>query len=112
MTPQEPLKPPAISPHEGQDWTVLARNRRVNKSWNELVRRAPEESLRCYLHLLTQPMTRIPFRCFPLRGHLYRGVWEFEVTSGDRVFYVPDAEHRTVDVYYADAHPKPPAPRP
>ena len=34
-----------------------------------------------------------------LRGNRYRGAWEYEVTSGGRVFYVPDEENRKVLVY-------------
>ncbi|MBW4617789.1 MAG: hypothetical protein KME17_00180 [Cyanosarcina radialis HA8281-LM2] len=45
-------------------------------------------------------------RVFPLKGKLYMGAWEYEVTSSDRVFYVPDAERQKVVVYYAGKHPK------
>lgn len=35
-----------------------------------------------------------------------KGAWEYEVTSSERVFYVPDEENRKVLVYYAETHPK------
>ncbi len=68
--------------------------------------RAPENAYRCYEHLSTIPMVRIPRRVFPLKGKKYRGAGEYEVTSGDRVFYVPDESKRKVVVYYAGVHPK------
>lgn len=51
-------------------------------------------------------MVRKPRRVFPLKGKLYQGAWEYEVTSSDRVFYVPDEHKRKVLVYYAGTHPK------
>ncbi len=68
--------------------------------------RAPENARRCYEDLCTAPMTRKPGRVFPLKGKRYKGAWEYEVTKGDRVFYVPDAQQQKVVVYYAGEHPK------
>lgn len=87
-------------------WLVVAKNRRVNKDWEALLLRAPENTRLCYERLCTAPMVRVPRRIFPLKGKKYRGAWEYEVTSGDRVFYVPDEEKRKVVVYYAGVHPK------
>jgi hypothetical protein len=67
----------------------------------------------CLQRLSSQPMVRIPRRVFPLKHAKYRGVWEYEVTSGNRVFYVPNEQYKTVLVYYAGKHltpvPFPPA---
>jgi len=92
-------------------WLVVAKNQRVNKAWEALLLRAPENARRCYEDLCTAPMVRKPGRVFPLRGKPYSGGWEYEVTRGDRVFYVPNEEKRKVIVYYAGAHLKP-APTP
>jgi hypothetical protein len=81
-------------------------NRRVNRDWEALLARAPENTRRCYRDLSIAPMVRKPRRVFPLKGKLYKGAWEYEVTSSDRVFYVPDPERRKVIVYYAGKHPK------
>jgi hypothetical protein len=43
----------------------------------------------------------------PLKGKKYRGVWEYEVTGGDRVFYVPDETQLKVVVFYAGKHIQP-----
>jgi hypothetical protein len=52
-------------------------------------------------------MERKSGRVFPLKGKLYQGAWEYEVSSGDRVFYIPDSEKQKVIVYYAGEHIKP-----
>ncbi|MFB2983684.1 hypothetical protein [Microseira sp. BLCC-F43] len=92
-------------------WLVVAKNRRVNRDWEALVLRCPENCRRCYEDLSTAPTTRQPGRVFPLRGKVYKGAWEYEVTKGDRVFYVPHEEQFKVVVYYAGEHAKP-APTP
>lgn len=87
-------------------WLVVAKNRRVNRDWEALLLRAPENTRRCYEDLCNAPTVRKPKRVFPLKGKLYKGAWEYEVTSSERVFYVPDEENRKVFVYYAGKHPK------
>lgn len=87
-------------------WKVVAHTRQVNRSWESLMQRAPENTQRCYEHLATRPMQRLPGRVFPLRGKRYKGAWEYEVTKGDRVFYKPISVERKVVVYYAGEHPK------
>lgn len=108
---EQPLTAPAFPETEEQkredQWTVVARNERVNRCWEELIAKAPGNSARCYRHLLLAPMTRRPGRVFPLRGGRYRGAWEYEVTGGDRVFYKPNPKERKVVVYYAGSHIQP-----
>ena len=94
-----------------EPWTVVARSERVNRDWQRLIERAPENAACCYAYLRAAPMTRYPGRVFPLRGKLYRGVWEYEVARGDRLYYRPDPVARKVIVYYAGPHVDPaPAP--
>lgn len=57
-------------------WLVVAKNRRVNRDWEALLLRAPENTRRCYQDLCTSPMVRKPKRVFPLKGKLYEGAWE------------------------------------
>ena len=118
MSPEEPLTPPLTRPIPEENeveqaiqtpissWLVVAKSRRVNRDWEALLLRAPENARRCYDHLCFNPMERKAGRIFPLKGKLYRGAWEYEVTSGDRVFYVPDEEAHKVVVYYAGEHIK------
>ena len=100
------LTAPALSEIEST-WLVVAKNRRVNRDWEALMQRHPENTSRCYEDLCTAPTTRQPRRVFPLKGKPYKGAWEYEVTKGDRVFYVPDQEQLKVVVYYAGKHPNP-----
>lgn len=87
-------------------------NKRVEKGWLELFSNSPGHMERCREYLLRTPMERFPGRIFPLKGKVYKGAWEFEVAGGDRVYYVPDPDTRTVTVYYAGKHPKSTSPRP
>ena len=95
------------------EWDVVARNSRVLKGWQELIEKAPENMRECFKRLCSKPLERLPGRIFPLRHKKYKGAWEYEVTSGDRVFYIPDAAAKKVVVYYAGKHvtpaPFPPA---
>jgi len=116
LPPEEQLTAPSIlsteetsnqgEPAPVKHWLVVAKNRRVNRDWELLLFRSPENARRCYEDLCTVPMTRKLLRIFPLKGKRYQGAWEYEVTKGDRVFYVPDAKGRKVIVYYAGEHPK------
>ncbi|OKH16620.1 hypothetical protein NIES592_03050 [Fischerella major NIES-592] len=108
--PEVKLTAPALFEIEST-WLVVAKNRRVNRDWEALMQRHPENTLRCYEDLCTAPTTRQPGRVFPLKGKLYKRAWEYEVTKGDRVFYVPDKQQLKVVVYYAGKHPSP-APTP
>lgn len=89
------------------EWTVVAQNRRVLKAWEGLVEKVPESASDCLHRLSTKPMERIPGRVFPLRHKKHKGAWEYEVTSGDRVFYIPDSDKKKVVVYYAGKHVTP-----
>ncbi|MBD2195215.1 MULTISPECIES: hypothetical protein [Calothrix] len=99
------------APEIEKTWLVVAKNRRILRDWEALMQRHPENTHRCYRDLCTAPTTRQPGRVFPLKGKKYQGVWEYEVTKGDRVFDVPDEEQMKVVVFYAGKHIQP-APTP
>lgn len=106
----EPLllkSPSPITNDEKSVWTVLAWNKRVLRSWEALCDETTEDAIRCIGWLNQNAMTRIPKRCFPLRGKVYAGVWEYEIGRGNRVFYIPNASEKTVYVYYAGKHISP-----
>ena len=106
--------PYRLSPsEENEDWIIVAHSQRVYKAWNKLMESIPESLERCLEYLCEHPMQRQTGRVFPLKGKRnYPHAWEFEVTGGDRVYYVPNPNKRIVSVYYAGKHPNPPAPRP
>ncbi|MGL6342025.1 MAG: hypothetical protein ACRC80_23125 [Waterburya sp.] len=112
MTPPEEIltAPPNFT--SSKPWIVVAKNKKVNREWEELLSRFPENANRCYQDLCNEPMKRQAGRVFPLRGKKYKGAWEYEITGSERVFYVPDSQQKKVVVYYAGKHPKNAAPTP
>ncbi|MBW4527098.1 MAG: hypothetical protein KME18_18230 [Phormidium tanganyikae FI6-MK23] len=108
--PEVKLTAPDLSESEAT-WFVVAKNRKVNRDWEAMMLKSPENANRCYEHLCTHPNARQPGRVFPLKGKKYKGVWEYELTGGDRVFYLLLESEKKVRVYYAGKHPKP-APTP
>jgi hypothetical protein len=109
---ERPIEAPRAATAAGE-WVLVARNSRVLKGWQELAERAPENMRECFGRLCSKPLERLPGRIFPLKHKKYKGAWEYEVTSGDRVFYIPDSATKRVVVYYAGKHvtpvPFPPA---
>ena len=105
------LARPDGSGNEGP-WSLAAKNSRVQKSWRELCRETPQDAVRCYDWLKAQANKRHPKRCFPLRGKLYNGHWEYEIGGGNRVFYRPDQKSMKAVVWYAGKHPKGSIPAP
>jgi Txe/YoeB family toxin of Txe-Axe toxin-antitoxin module len=87
-------------------WLVVSTNSKVNREWQALIRKCPENAKRCYEHMATKPTTRVQGRIFPLKGKHFQGAWEYEITKGDRVFYILDEQQKKVIVYYAGEHPK------
>jgi hypothetical protein len=112
--PEKTLTAPSKASFEVSEnsWLVVARNSRINRSWEDMLSRYPENSQKCYEHLCLNPTQRQRGRIFPLKGKKYKGAWEYELTSGARVFYVPDLALKKVVVYFAGEHPKGKAPRP
>lgn len=108
--PEEPLTVPPNALQTGGAaalWTVVARNERVNRDWQELIQSAA---------IQRGQMLRLPpfdtnasqaAADFSASRQKYAGAWEYEITAGDRVFYVPDPAVRKVTVYYAGSHPDP-----
>jgi hypothetical protein len=101
------VAPSSLKTEDKSLWKVIAKNRRVNRSWEELIQKDLESARRCYEHLKNNPLQRKPGRIFPLKGKKYKGNWEYEFNSGDRVFYTPNPEKMEVVVYYAGEHTKP-----
>ena len=73
--PEVKLTAPELSEIQNT-WLVVAKNRWVNRDWETLMQRHPENTCRCYENLCTAPTTRQPGRVFPLKGKLYKGAWE------------------------------------
>ncbi len=87
---------PLLAPPEPTDVTgpyqLRARSARVARNWQDMSSRIPKAVQRCYEHLAEDPHRSIPGRIFPLRGKEFRGLWEYEVSSSERLYYLPDAQ--------------------
>ncbi len=73
-------------------YELRARSARVARSWEDMASRIPKAVQGCYEHLVHEPYRRIPGRVFPLKGKVFRGLWEYEVSGGERLYYLPDAQ--------------------
>lgn len=110
--PSEEFTVPDGAKKSSDLWEVVAYTRKVNKHWKKIIAASPDNAIRCYEWLCEKPMQRWSGRVYPMKGKKYKDAWEFEVTGGDRLYYVPDPKERKVLVYYAGPHPKPPSPTP
>lgn len=113
MSPKknDPVAPPTI----GEEWHTRCGRTDVIDGWQELENRAASNLCAAGEVMRHRPGAGNPTgRHHPLGGRLATGVragrvlprWQIEVTGGDRVWYLLDAEKRTVWVDYAGAHPK------
>ncbi len=93
-------------PPQESVWSLIAHDKKVLRGWNDLSRDTLENVVNAYDWLRSDAMKWKPGRCYPLRGKRYAGCWCYEIGSGDRLYYVPDAANKTATVYYAGRHPK------
>jgi hypothetical protein len=104
-----------VPPPIGQ-WEVRFGTSAAAAGWEELCRHALPNTRRCLETLRTDPRSGAGHdRQHRLRGdlatHRHNGrdleQWEYEVTSGGRIRYVIDDQHRAVWLIYASPrHPK------
>lgn len=109
---EKPKSAKAGSESGTPEWRLVAYNKRVVKDWLALCNAIPENCVKCYDWLSTDPKRRINARCYPLKHAKYRGVWCYEVGSSERIYYRPREDRRDVLVYYAGRHPKSGVPEP
>ena len=100
-------------PQVRRAFRVLAKNRHVERDWNELLRVRGEMCLRCWDHISTAPTQRIGKRYLPLRGSQseveFEGQrlrqWQYEIDRGARV-KVGVGRDFVVVVLVSTGHPK------
>lgn len=102
------LLPPDSENGEPGPYTLEAASARAEKEWKKLCRNYPQAAQNCYDHLVTNPFRRISARVYPLRGSEFKGLWEFEVTGAQRLYYVPPVRGKVVIVTRAGGHRSPP----
>lgn len=101
-------------PADPGNWTLRFLRNSVGGDWDRLCAQMPEAAVRSYDHITADPRNRTD-RCKGLEGDqaskLVDGKrldrWQFEMTSGGRIFYLIDEARKIV---WVDAvhfgHPK------
>lgn len=84
-----------------------AASARAEKDWKKLCRNYRKAAQDCFNHLVTDPLRRIPGRVYPLKGSAFKGMWEFEVTGAQRLYYIPMSQNRVL-ILQAGGHRSPP----
>src|SRR5262249_55194964 len=107
----------AAPPPRPTDWDVLLHSTEAAKGWDELCRTAPGNMWEAWVILRERPTRPVN----PERQHILRGSlrardikgkvleqWQYEVTSGGRIWYCPNPDKQLVWVTHAGpGHPKP-----
>ena len=103
-------------PPAAGEWDVRFAGNDSAKGWEELARQASGNTLDAWQRMRTDPAPRLRTRRHhQLKGSLAHGArdgrsmpqWRIEVTGAARVWYLVDAERRTVWVVHAGTgHPK------
>ncbi|MCG5212403.1 hypothetical protein [Streptosporangium sp. KLBMP 9127] len=106
----------ATPPPLEEEWEIRFDSTEVARGWTELYRQAPANLRVCYdiLRLNPAPAGETSRHHLLRREHARRSTsyydfdqWQYEVTSGGRVWYVVEEKTRTVWITYASpAHPK------
>jgi hypothetical protein len=109
----ERVAPPA----RAGEWTLVFGEKAAAEGWEELCRQAPGNTHEAWESISRNPRdrTRNPDRVAQLRGELGIRVvkgktleqWQYEVTSGGRIWYCPDDAERIVYITHAACgHPR------
>ena len=103
-------------PAAGGLWELRFATTEAAKGWEDLCRRAASNTVVAYEELRQRPQRPDPTpRHHQLKGDLATGVhggvvmeqWQYEVTSGGRIWYLVDETGHTLWLKYAStAHPK------
>lgn len=106
----------AAPPPLPEDWDVRFASNDAAKGWDELGRQAAANTCAAWREMRTNPAPRVETqRHHQLRGPLAQDVhggrtlprWQIEVTGSGRVWYLVDADRRTVWITLAGTgHPK------
>ncbi|QFZ17774.1 hypothetical protein [Saccharothrix syringae] len=115
MSPKkgDPVAPPTI----GDEWRIRYCTTEAVKGWQDLETRASGNLRQAWETMRGNPGPgpgKPTNRHHQLKGSLAHGThngktlhrWQIEVTGGDRIWYLLDADKHTVWVQYAGAHPK------
>ena len=95
-------------------WNFIFLNRAVGVGWRNLLMQTPAGADRAWVAITSDPFRNDDHQ-HPLLGSSAQGrhsgrvlpQWQYEVTSGGRIWYLIDEERRTLIMTYAGTgHPK------
>jgi hypothetical protein len=73
-------------------YRLFASSQQAVREWETFSRNAPDALRVAYRRLSSTPRQPTnPARQFPLRGKGLRGVWQYEITASDRLYYVVES---------------------
>jgi hypothetical protein len=112
-----PKRGDRVAPPAGiGEWELRFATSEAAKGWEVFCQQAAANTVAAWHELRTRPERPVPTsRHHRLKGHLaaaaHRGVdmeqWQYEVTSGGRVWYLVDTDDRSLWLRHAAAgHPK------
>jgi hypothetical protein len=92
-------------------WVLRITHLRVGKGWADLEREAPSSLEEAWVRITGNPRQHSERQRGNKATHRYKGadleVWQYEVTSGARLWYLVDDATRTLWLYHAGTgHPK------
>lgn len=111
-----PKRGERVAPPAGQGlWELRFATTEAAKGWDELCRSAPANALVAFEELRRRATSPAPTnRHHPLKGDLATGThkgetmaqWQYEITSGGRIWYLVDTARHTLWFKYAStSHP-------
>jgi len=77
---------------------VVASSSTAKSEWDDFVNKIPKAMKRAYERLSEYPLDVQGSRQFPLKGKRNKPFWEYEITSGDRLYYAVDLTNQVVVV--------------
>lgn len=113
MSPKR--KEPVAPPPARDEWDVRYGTNEAVKGWESLCQQAPENTRKAWEAMRANPCPAPTARQHRLKGSLSEGThegsrlpqWQIEVTGGGRIWYLVDADRRTVWIRAAGTgHPK------
>jgi mRNA-degrading endonuclease RelE of RelBE toxin-antitoxin system len=77
-------------------YTVVASSAQAKRDWEQFLANRPTALKAAFERISEHPLDILGARQFPLKGEANKGVWQYEITGGDRLFYAIDLIEQVV----------------
>lgn len=74
----------------------MASSAQAKREWEHFLAIRPTALKAAFERISEHPLDILGARQFPLKGEANKGVWQYEITGGDRLFYTIDLIERVV----------------